>query len=82
MSVESTSTAPPVDDWCAAKLVLSSLAVVVGGVGCFAVYQHFRIKKIVHRDRKRTLAADKNIMRVLKKSSETGTFLGGTAIEG
>ena len=65
-----------------AKVVLSSAVAVLGGVGCWALLRHLRSKKVVHHDRKRTLDADYQLMRKMKKEKETGSFLGGTTIEG
>lgn len=66
-----------------AKFVASSSAVLIGGWGCFVLYKYLAVKKVTHGHvKKRSLEADKNIIRVMKKSGETGADLGGKVIEG
>ena len=82
MSSKSTCPSVKLEDNGWAKVVLTSAVALLGGVGFWALLQHLKLRKVVHRDRKRSLDADKNLIRIMKKSKETGNFLGGTTIEG
>jgi hypothetical protein len=66
------------------KFVVSAGAAVLGGWGFFVLYRHLSLQHLTHQQhaKKRSLEADKNIMRIMKKTAETGSFLGGNVIEG
>ena len=63
--------------------ILSSAAIVLGAWGCLTLRNYCKQTCTRHaHSKKRSLEADKNIMRIMKKSGETGNFLGGTLIDG
>lgn len=70
------------DDDAWTRIVLSTAVAVLGGLGCWALLQRLKLKSLTPCERKRSLEADSEIMRIMKASKSTNAVQGGVAIEG